>query len=235
MKCLLSVCLVAVACAGAVVQTVMQSSTETPAMTKGVNVEMASAKNAQPMPAADNADAWVVTVDESGRLYFGAAPMTSAGLKEWMISHPRKRDAKLYIKADARATYASVEKALNAASAVEFTAPVLLVNQPGATASTNLVPPKGLEVLAGTAPPAGTVATVVQLLKSGQQQPLLRVNGDEIPWSTLGDTLMRHFQKGDAKVILLKLDSQLSFAQVVQVIDLCRGTGAAVAIVEPTV
>ncbi len=78
--------------------------------------------------------------------------------------------------------------------------------------------------------PAGTVATVVQLLSSGQPRPSLRVNGDEISWSALEATLRQHFQKGDEKVILLKADEHLPFGQVVQVIDTCRATGAKVVV-----
>ena len=79
----------------------------------------------------------------------------------------------------------------------------------------------------------GGIATVVQLLNSGQQKPLLRVNGDQISWSALEATLRRHFQKGDEKVILLKADEQLPFGQVVQVIDTCRATGAKVVVDTP--
>ena len=95
------------------------------------------------------------------------------------------------------------------------------------------MPPNGLEVLAGPSLPAGTIATVVQLLSSGQPRPLLRVNGDEISWSALEGTLRRHFQKGDEKVILLKADEHLPFAQVVQVIDTCRATGAKIVLATP--
>jgi len=95
------------------------------------------------------------------------------------------------------------------------------------------VPPNGLEVLVGPSLPAGTVATVVQLLNSGQHRPLLKVNGDEISWSALEGTLRQHFQKGDEKVILLKADEQLPFGQVVQVIDMCRATQAKVVLDTP--
>jgi biopolymer transport protein ExbD len=70
----------------------------------------------------------------------------------------------------------------------------------------------------------------VQLLNSGQQKPLLRVNGDEISWSALESTLRRHFQKGDEKVVLLKTDERLPFEQVVQVVDMCSATGAKVVV-----
>jgi biopolymer transport protein ExbD len=157
-------------------------------------------------------------------------PVTPDQLLEEMKATPRQRDAKLYVKADARAPFANIARVLEAGHEVAFEAPVLLTAQPVPTASGKVVPPNGLEVLVGPSPPAGTVATVVQLLNSGQQKPLLRVNGDEISWSALEGTLRGHFQKGDTKVILLKADEQLPFGQVVQVIDTCRATGAKVVV-----
>ena len=95
------------------------------------------------------------------------------------------------------------------------------------------MPPSGLEVLVGPALPPGTVATVVQLLNSREQWPLLKVNGNEISWSALESSLRRHFQKGDEKFILLKADERLSFGPVVQVINVCRATGAQVVLDPP--
>jgi hypothetical protein len=56
-----------------------------------------------------------------------------------------------------------VERVLEAGREVAFEAPVLLTAQPVRPASGTVVPPNGLEVLIGSAP-AGTVATVVQLV-----------------------------------------------------------------------
>jgi len=198
------------------------------ALQKGISVELPVTSNAAPMPAADNEDAWIVTVAADGRTYFGTDPVTPAGLEGAMKSRPRNREQKLYIKADARVPFANVETVIEAGRAVAFGAPVLLTSQPGSSASGTVVPPQGLEVLVDPALPAGTVATVVQLFNSGQQPPLLTINGDEIPRSALESRLRRHFQKGDAKVILLKADARLTFADVVQAVDTCRATGAKV-------
>jgi biopolymer transport protein TolR len=202
-------------------------------MQRGVSVQMPVTSNATSVPDADHNDAWVVTVTGDGSLYFGADPMTREGLADWMKTHPRNREAKLYIKADARAPFASVEQVLEVGRRALFEAPVLLTSQREPIAAGTIVPPNGLEVLIAPTLPAGTVATVVQLLNSGQQRPLLRVNGDEISWSALEGTLRRHFQKGDEKIILLKADQRLPFGQVVQVIDVCRSTGAKVFLPTP--
>lgn len=201
---------------------------------QGVSVQMAHTTSAVAYPAADNNDAWVVAVTAEGNLYFGVKPVTPDQLLDEMKATSRQRDAKLYVKADARAPFSNVERALEAGREVAFDAPVLLTAQAVPTAPGNVVPPNGLEVLVGPSLPAGTVATVVQLLNSGQRKPSLRVNGDEISWSALEGTLRRHFQKGDEKVVLLKADEQLPFEQVVQVIDRCRATGAKIVVGIPS-
>jgi biopolymer transport protein ExbD len=236
MKYALYVCLAAAICTGVALQSAIRQSVahaQTRAMQKGVSVEMASATNAQAWPQADDNEAWVVTVDSTGRLYFRADAMMPEELKQWMIRHPRRRDQKLYIKVDARAPYATVQTALDAASAAEFAQPVLLVNQPNSSARPGaVVPPKGLEVIIGSGTPSGTVATVAELILRGQQS-LLRINNDEIPRSALGETLKQHFEKGDDKVVLLKANGRLPFAEVVYAIDSCRAAGATVYLAEP--
>jgi len=225
---LLSASLIALTlAAGASPKVVAQS----PALQKGISVELAPTSNATTVPAADNADASIVTVTDNGSVYFGTDLVTPATLADEMKSRPRDRQQKLYIKADARAPFANVQRVLEAARDTFIEAPVLLTSQPERSAPGTVTPPEGLEVLVSPALPAGTVATVVELFNSRQQPPMLKVNNDQIPWSALQSTLMQHFQKGDEKVILLKADRQLSFAQVVRVIDTCRSTGAKIVLV----
>ncbi len=225
---LLEVCLVAITLAA----NMPSASAQAPALRQGVSVQMAASSNARPMPAADSNDAWIVTITADGSLYFGVDPVDAAGLTNDMMIHPRKRDAKLYIKADARAPFNSVERVLEAGREAGFESPVLLTAQPATPQSGNMTPPSGLEVLIGPTQPAA-VATVVQLLAPQHQGPSMTVNGDEIPWSALESTLKRHFEKGDDKLILLKADEQLPFGQVVKAIDTSRATGATVVLGTP--
>ncbi|HTS35548.1 MAG TPA: biopolymer transporter ExbD [Candidatus Solibacter sp.] len=231
MKCLLSVCL---AIAAVIAGSFVIEAAQTPKLQKGVSVQMAVAQRASAMPAADDENAWVVTINQDGNLFFGTFAVSRQTLIKQMTMTPRNREQNLYIKADACTPFANVERVLEAGRQVAFETPVLLTAPPRPAAFGTVTPPNGLQILAGPTP-AGKVATVVELLNSGQQQPSLKVNGDEISWSALESTLMQHFQKGDEKLILLRADAKLPFAQVVQVIDLCRGTGAEVAIGEPTV
>ena len=203
------------------------------ALQKGISVELPVTSNAAPMLAADNEDAWIVTVTADGRTYFGTDPVTPASLEDAMKSRPRNREQKLYIKGDARVPFANVETVIQAGRAVAFEALVLLTSQPAPSASGSVVPPRGLEVLVDPALQAGTVATVVQLLNSGQQPPLLKINNEPIPLTALQRTLRQRFQKGDEKVILLKADVHVPFAHVAEVIDICRSTGAKVVLATP--
>ena len=73
----------------------------------------------------------------------------------------------------------------------------------------------------------------MQLQDSGLQPPTLKINNDQISWSALQTTLKQHFQKGDEKAILVKADGQMPFAPVARAIDICRSTGATVALATP--
>lgn len=199
----------------------------------GISVEMPPATNSVPVPEADDENAWIVTVTADGSLYFGIDPVTPESLLDEMKRRPRNRAAKLYIKADAHAPFAHLEKVLEAARVDFFQSAVLLTSQPEASNRGTLVPPNGLEVLIVSAAPASAVATVVQLHDSGLQPPTLKINNEQISWSALQTTLKQHFQKGDEKTILVKADGQMPFAQVAHAIDICRSTGATVALATP--
>jgi biopolymer transport protein ExbD len=209
------------------------SHAQSPALQKGISVQMPQTSNAVPVPEADDREAWIITVSADGSMHFGTDPVTAASLADEMKSRPRDRAAQLYIKADARVPFAQVEKVLEAASVDFFQNAVLLTSQREASSPGTPVPPKGLEVLIGSPAPAGAVATVVELHDSGLQPPSLKINNDPISWSALQTTLKQHFQKGDEKAIVVKVDGQMSFARVAQLIDICRSTGATVALATP--
>jgi biopolymer transport protein ExbD len=115
---------------------------------EGVSVQMATTTNAKPMPAADDEDARVIAVTADARFYFGTRRLTAEGLSGQMKTTPRRRDQNLYIKADAHAPFASIEKVFDAAR-VGFNTAVLLTSQPEPVASRKIVPPKGFTVSLG--------------------------------------------------------------------------------------
>jgi biopolymer transport protein ExbD len=239
MKCLLYVCLITsltVAGVHAIEQSVeaSQASATAQVLQKGVSVKMAGANNAQPMPDADNADAWIITVTADGRLYFGVDPVTPADLQQRMIRTPRKRSQRLYIKADARASFASVQKALDAASTAEFASPVLLVSQEGTVSPGTVVSPKGLEILMD-GPANSGAKSVVELNYSAQGSPTVRLDDQEIPFAALRDRLNQVVQSKKEKAVLLRADRRSSFGDVARVVDACRAEGLTVVVATPVV
>ena len=196
----------------------------TAAQTRGVSVQMVKTKNALTYPAADNNDAWIIAVTADGSLYFGVKPVTPEELVEQMTSTPRYRDANVYIKADARTTFAQVESALSAARTNGFDSPVLLTMQPESAGLGKLVAPQGLEVSLGST----SDSTLVDLTGSSQDAPDVKVNGQPVHLADLRTALNQALQNSTTRTISLKADRQLTFAQVASVIDACTSVKAKV-------
>jgi biopolymer transport protein ExbD len=201
---------------------------------RGISVQLAVTSNAASMPEADNEDAWIVAVLSDGSMFFGLDRVSPEGLADKMKSRPRRRDQKLYIKADARASFADVRKVLTAAhdtaaNEAAFNGAVLLTSQIESVAPGTVVPPKGLEVQIA---PHSNAATIVVQVNAGQP-PTLEVNDQKIPAEALQDTLRRLLQGGSDTPVLVKTRGPVSFAPVVQVIDACRSIGAKVMLSTP--
>jgi len=200
---------------------------------KGVSVQLAPTSNASLMPDADNQDAWIVAVTANGTLYFGIAPVTPSELADKMKSRPRRRDQNLYIKADALAPFAAVRQVLATAQAMGFEDPVLLTSQSDSPAPGTVASPQGLDVL--LAPTSDSATPVVQITRGAQKEPTLQVNHRQIPQSNLKNLLKQLLQTRSEKVVLVKADGPLSFADVVHIIDTCHSAGAKVIISTPEV
>jgi biopolymer transport protein ExbD len=114
------------------------------AMQEGISVELARTRSAVPVPDADNQEALIITVTDSGELYFGIDPVTPEALTEKLNALPSQHT--LYIKSDARAPYASVVKVLDAAHAAHVVSVTLLTNQPKTTQAGTAVSPEGIEM-----------------------------------------------------------------------------------------
>ncbi len=108
---------------------------------------------------------------------------------------------------------------------------VLLTSQAQSSEPGTMVPPKGLGVL--LVPPAASQPTHVQLINSGEHTPILKINNRQIPVANLQNMLAQIFQNRPEKVIMVKADGQLPFADVVQVIDACHSAGAKVVLTIP--
>lgn len=115
-------------------------------MQKGISVELAPTSSAAPVPEADNPDALIITVTDTGRIYFGIDPVAPDALAEKLTSRLSRHTQSLYIKADARVPYMYVVKVLDAARAAGVTDLTLLTAQPRTTQAGKVVSPEGIEM-----------------------------------------------------------------------------------------
>jgi biopolymer transport protein ExbD len=200
------------------------AQTANPPLQQGIHVQMAPTHDASPMPDADNADAWIITVTADGSLYFGTQPMTSDELIEHMKVTPRRRDQMLYVKADGQTSFAYVNMALDAARIDLFETAVLLTSQHDSSAPGVTVPPMGLEV---SLKPSSSTGAVLGLHNSNQQLTAT-INHEAVRWADLQNTLKQHLQNQSEKVVALKADGQVPFVDVAHAVDACRSLGAQV-------
>ena len=86
----------------------------TPMLQKGVSVDMVKSVNPRSMPDADKEDAVLVAVTRDGRLYLGSDQIRLEDLGKAVRDKIANRvDKTVYIKADSRAKYEIVVKAVN--------------------------------------------------------------------------------------------------------------------------
>ena len=94
--------------------------------------------------------------------------------------------------------------------------------------------PKGLDALVPQPPPKDQKqqpppperTIVVQVLKSGDpDRPTLKINQDEVNWDVLEGKLRDIFATRAEKVMFVKGDDDIAFANVAQVIDIAHSAG----------
>jgi hypothetical protein len=131
MKHVLEVCLLTVAS----LTTVHAQDPSKPTLRPGISVQMAAAQHAVEMPAADQEDAAVVTVNAGGKMFLGAKPVEASALADVKAST-------VYVKADARAPYQSVVAVLDALHGHSL----VLLTKPEGAEKGKLTNPYGLEL-----------------------------------------------------------------------------------------
>jgi len=173
---------------------------QTPALRKGVSVQMPVTTNAAAMPDADLADSLVVAVTFRGAVFLEVTTVTPAQLsgkvKALLTGRPGKR---VYLKGDARTPYSAVVGVLDALRTAGVNAPILLTSQHDST-DASYVPPMGLEVL--LPPLALTTDNAAMIARAGQLRAARGQLGDpralrayaRAPWKTTG-------AKGSGKVV----------------------------------
>lgn len=115
------------------------------AMQKGVSVELAPTSSAVPVPDADNQDAVIITVTDTGKIYFGVDLLATKSLGE-MLKNRVPPERNVYLKVDARAPYANVVRILDVAHASGLTNIALLTTQGKTSQPGKLAVPEGIEL-----------------------------------------------------------------------------------------
>ena len=91
--------------------------------------------------------------------------------------------------------------------------------------------PKGLDALVPqppkdqkAQPPSTDRTVVVQVIKTGGQ-PALKINQEDVSWDRLQGRLEEIYKTRAEKVVFVKADTDLPFADVAQVIDIAHSAG----------
>jgi len=196
------------------------------ALQKGISVELAHTHNALPMPDADNEDSLVVTVADNGSVYLGVDPIDPDSLAEGIRARLASEKKHLYIKADGRSRYADLVQVLQKGQMAGAELVVLLTAQPKPAKPAAWIHPQGLEVRVGAPPASSQAPMVVTALNSGHRWPTLEINDARTSWVTLQDALAQSLRNLDPRVVVIKADAALPFAQVVHLVDVCMAAGA---------
>lgn len=202
-------------------------ATAPPALEKAFSVQMAVTSNAASMPEADSPGAWVVAVSGDNKLYFGPDSVTPEELANLMKGIPHKRDAKLYIKADARARFSLVRDVMDLGHQAAFVASVFLTSEREYVPPGTVAPPKGLPI--APLPTSDEGSILIGVFAASRAGTVTKVNNQIVPPSALPTVLTDLLQGRKDKLVILKADGHLPFSEVVRVVDLCKSLGAQVA------
>jgi len=92
--------------------------------------------------------------------------------------------------------------------------------------------PQGLDALVPQPPPSNPQTpppiehtVVVQVLKGTGGRPQLKINQDDVTWQDLRARLESIYKTRAQKVVFVKSDKDLEFADVAQVIDIAHSAG----------
>jgi biopolymer transport protein TolR len=92
--------------------------------------------------------------------------------------------------------------------------------------------PKGLDALVPQPPKDQTKRVesadrtiVVQVMKAGGNQPSLKINQEDVTWDKLQVRLEEIYKTRAEKVMFVKGDTDLPFADIAQVIDIAHSAG----------
>jgi len=116
----------------------------TPMLQKGLPVNMAKAENAEKMPNADRDDAIIVAVTKDGHFFLGSREVGLEEITGEVKDQLSNRlDKTVYVRADARAKYSNVVKAVDEVRSAGVENLGLLTEKPQTNKNTPPPPPGG--------------------------------------------------------------------------------------------
>lgn len=224
---LLEVCAISIALLASFVAVANAQTPERPErpMYRGINVELPVSTHSVPVPDADQEDATVVVIDQTGSVFLGVQPLTPAALAQRL----KGNGSPVYIKADARTVSANVQPVLDALRAAGIQESTVLSTKQAGLKPGTIVPPEGLRVLLSPKESASSAARL-QVLESGNQLPMVEINHEQVPLASLESKLKQWLQNRNGNVVSITSDPQVLFGKLLRVIDVCRGSGAEVSL-----
>jgi biopolymer transport protein ExbD len=206
----------------------MECAAQGPALQAGIHVEMAATKHAVALAEADGADAVVVAIPADGSEYVGVRKSTEAELAGRLKAALTAQNGKrVYIKADARAVYGVVQRAVEAARSAGAEAVFLLTEQ-AAAGRANPAPPMGIR-LHGKPPDH---AVVVQAFDRAQPQAV-QVDGKSMGVEELAAAIRQMAKEHGGKPVRVEANVEMAFQDVARMVDACREAGAEVYLSTP--
>jgi len=94
-----------------------------------------------------------------------------------------------------------------------------------------MVAPRGL--LVSLRQPDGLETVGVQVYRSDQNSPAVKINHEQVSWSSLQTKLDQILPNANDKTALIKADGQLPFDRVARVLDACAAAGLKTVLVTP--
>lgn len=199
-------------------------------------VVLARAENAVSMPDADRTDAIVTTISRDGAIYLGSnrIELNDLGIRvrDLRLDNVEKQ---VYIRADARAQFRTVEEVIDSLRAADVEYVGLLVRkwnsdvQPSGNELPKYSTGLGLIVLspsvlkkhfAGRLPDS---IDEVQILYQATGLPAYKINQTSVQKAELMPKLIEIYKNRAERVLFIRGDGDLNFVSVAEVIDLAKG------------
>jgi biopolymer transport protein ExbD len=199
-------------------------------------VDLARENNTIAMPEADQSDAIVVTITRDGNVFLGQNRIDPAQLGG--LSLANQAEKVVYVRADSRTRYRTVEDAIDAMRRTGAEQVGLMTQNEGDAQQDSppsaYAPPKstGLEVLLPSPAAAPTKNSntqdrtiVLQVLSRSGEAPAYKINETDVNDSDLLSRLQQIYANRTERVMFVRGDDDLEFRYIADVIDIAKASG----------